>query len=107
MSIVATIREQTAQLDGNADGDPVDLLREFVGAVIDALTISPNPPTTEMAYLQAARQRARRVLLACRRVVQGTSIEDRDLAAAIEMLGQPDDGHADDAEAGHAPEMIP
>lgn len=107
MSIVATIRDQTGQL---ADGDasPADPFRAFVDAIIAALTISPSPPTTELAYLQSARQRARRVLLACRRAVQGPCIEDTDLNVAAEMLAGPaDDGQDDNAEAGQASEMIP
>ncbi len=107
MGIVADIRYQADQL-GDGDASPADPFRPFVDAIIAALTISPTPPTTELAYLQSLRQRARRVLLACRRAVEGTCIEDADLAAAAEMLAGPaDDDQASDLDEAAAAEMIP
>jgi hypothetical protein len=107
MTIIATIRDETGRL-ANGDASPADPFRVFVDAVIAALTISPTPPTTELAYLQSARQRSRRVLLACRRAVRGVCIEDVDLVAAAGMLvGPVDDGKDDKAGAGQASEMIP
>jgi hypothetical protein len=67
-------------------------------------------PVSEKAYLQSARRRARRVLLACRRAVQATYVEDRDLTAAIELLSKTSDRDSqdgDDAEAGQEPALIP
>jgi hypothetical protein len=105
MSIVATIRDSTTQLAA-ADTAAADPFRAFTEAIIAALTISPCPPaTTERAYLQSARQRARRVLLACRRAIEGPQIEDADLAAAVKLLSQPSD--SDDQAADEPPEMIP
>jgi hypothetical protein len=105
MSIVATVRDSTTQL-ATADTAAADPFRAFTEAIIAALTISPCPPaTTERAYLQSARQRARRVLLACRRATEGPEIEDADLAAAVKLLSQPID--SDDQAADDPPEMIP
>jgi hypothetical protein len=105
MSIVATVRDSTTQLAA-ADTAAADPFRAFTEAIIAALTISPCPPaTTERAYLQSARQRARRVLLACRRAAEGSQIEDADLAAEVKLLSQPSD--SDDQAADDPPEMIP
>lgn len=101
MVIVATIRDQLGDYGGEAD--PAGPFRVFTEAVIAALTISPcTPEATERAYLQSARARARRVLLACRRAVQGPYVEDHDLIAAIALLAG-GDGQADEA----GPGMIP
>jgi hypothetical protein len=60
---------------------------------------------SELGYLQSARQRARRVLLACRHAVEGTRIEDANLAAATRLLAAPDvEGQA--PAVGTDPEMI-
>jgi hypothetical protein len=101
MAIVATIRDSTAQLAaGNTT--PADPFSVFIEAIIAALSVSPAAPASELAYLQSARQRARRVLLACRRATVGTRIEDADLAAAVAVLTASADGcQASD------PEMIP
>lgn len=91
MSVVAAIRDRAATMAAGAAA-PADPFRAFTEAIIATLTISPcGAGATERAYLQSARQRARRVLRACRRATEGTWIEDGDLAAAIELLGQPGD----------------
>jgi hypothetical protein len=101
MTIVATIRDSTAQLAaGNAT--PADPFSAFIQAIIAALSVSPAAPASELAYLQSARQRARRVLLACRRATVRTRIEDADLAAAAGLLT----ASADDGQTS-GPEMIP
>lgn len=107
MAIAATIRDQTGEL---ASGETTDPVRAFVEAIIATLTISPIQPVSEKAYLQSARQRARRVLLACRRAVQAPYVEDRDLTAAMELLSKTSDSDCqdgDDAEAGQEPAMVP
>jgi hypothetical protein len=90
MAIVATIRDSTAQLAaGNTT--PADPFNAFIEAIITALSIAPAAPQSEMAYLQSARQRARRVLLACRRTIEGARIEDADLTAAAGLLIAPEE----------------
>jgi hypothetical protein len=100
MAIVATIRDSTAQLAA-ANTTPADPFSAFMQAIIAALSVSPAAPASELAYLQSARQRARRVLLACRRATAGTRIEDSNLAAAAGLLT----AAADDYQAS-GPEMI-
>ena len=105
MSIVATIRDSTSQLAAG-DTTAADPYSAFIEAIIATLSISPcSPETSERAYLQSARQRARRVLLACRRALESPRIEDADLAAAAGLLGQLDasdeavgEGQADQSE---------
>jgi hypothetical protein len=105
MTIVATIREQVGDYGGEAD--PAGPFRVFTEAIIAALTISPcAPEASERAYLQSARARPRRVLLACRRAVQGPYIEDHDLIAAISMLSGGGQA-AGDTGGEQEPEMIP
>jgi hypothetical protein len=94
MAIVATIRHHTNQLAAGETA-PADPFRAFTEAIITALSVAPDPPMSELAYLQSARQRARRVLLACRQAIERTRIEDADLAAATRLLIAPgDDGQA-------------
>jgi hypothetical protein len=100
MTVVATIRECIDQPAARQAADPV---RAFAEAIIATLTLSPVQPVGEKQYLEVARQRARRVLLACRLATQHPVTDDHDLAAAIGLLGQPDVGD----EAAEAPEMIP
>jgi hypothetical protein len=57
----------------------------------------------EKQHLEVARQRARRVQLACRLATQHPFTDDRDLAAATGLLGQPDVSD----EAAEAREMTP
>jgi hypothetical protein len=54
--------------------------------MVTALSVAPDPPMSELAYLQSARQRVRRVLLACRYAIEGPRIEDPRLDAAIRLL---------------------
>jgi hypothetical protein len=106
MSIVEAIRDDSATMAEGAAA-PADPFRAFTEAIIATLTISPcAPAATERAYLQSARQRARRVLLACRRATEGTWIEDGDIAAAIELLSQPG-GDEGQAPGDAAPETAP
>jgi hypothetical protein len=100
MAVVATIRECTGQPAAGQAADPV---RAFAEAIIATLTLSPIQPVGEKQYLEVARQRARRVLLACRLATQHPFTDDHDLHAATGLLGQPDIGD----EAADAPEMIP
>jgi hypothetical protein len=104
MTIAASIRHRTTQL-ATGDTTPADPLSAFIEAVIAALSIAPAAPQSELAYLQSARQRARRVLLACRRAIEGARIEDADLAAAAGMLTAGSDGGQGSGEA--APEIAP
>jgi hypothetical protein len=78
-------------------------LREFAGAVAQALTL-PNEDTTgtELRYLRAGRQRARAVLYAARKIVADRGIEEdprdvavviEDLREAVEMLPPPVPNH--------------
>jgi hypothetical protein len=103
MAIVATIRDNTTQLAAGetASAEPFS---GFIKAIITALSVAPEAPTSELAYLQSARQPARRVLLACRRAVAGARIEDADLVAAAALLTS---AASDSEPAGTAPEMIP
>jgi hypothetical protein len=98
MLLVNALRDEAADAD-----DAPDPVRAFAEAVITTLTIAPSGPTSEVAYLQSARGRARRVLLAARRLVEQPYTDDRDLAAAIELLTAPSDDQNDDA-AASAPE---
>jgi hypothetical protein len=94
MAIVATIRDHTSKLAAG-DTAPADPFRAFVKAIITALSVAPDPPTSEVAYLQSARQRARRVLLACRHAIEAPRIEDPHLDTATRLLITPgDDGQA-------------
>lgn len=82
-------------------------LRELASAVERALTL-PAPATQrdEVTYLRIMRDRARLVLLACRRILRDREIEDeagRDVMAAVAVLRDqvaqlPDDAY------DHAPE---
>ena len=95
----------TSQLAAG-DTTAADPYSAFIEAIIATLSISPcSPETSGRAYLQSARQRARRVLLACRRALESPRIEDADLAAAAGLLGQLDasdeavgEGQADQSE---------
>jgi len=64
-------------------------LREFCHAVATALAL-PAPATLrdEVTYLRITRDRARLVLLACRRILADREIEadDRDVMAAVASL---------------------
>jgi hypothetical protein len=100
MAVVATIRECTDQPVAEQAADPV---RAFAEAIIATLTLSPVQPVGEKQYLEVARQRARRVLVACRLATQRPFTDDHDLAAATGLLGQPDTGD----EAADAPKAIP
>jgi uncharacterized alpha-E superfamily protein len=62
IALVNTLRDDAAHAAQTPD--PV---REFAEAIITTLTIAPSGPTSELAYLQSARRRARHVLLAARR----------------------------------------
>ena len=104
MAIVATIRDSTRQLAAG-DTTPADPFSEFIEAIITALSVAPGAPTSELAYLQSPPQRARRVLLACRRAVAGARVEDADLGAAAALLTAT--ASDSDPAAGTAPEMIP
>lgn len=59
-------------------------LREFCRAIEDALTLAA-PATTkdELTYLRVSRDRARAVLLGCKRVLANQEIDDRDLLAIV------------------------
>jgi hypothetical protein len=86
MAVAASIRDAVGELAAG-DTAAADPFSAFIEAIITTLTLSPVQPIGEKHYLEVARQRARRVLLACRRAVQGPRIEDADLAAAAELLG--------------------
>jgi hypothetical protein len=100
MAVAASIRDYTGQKGAGQAADPA---RAFVEAIIATLTLSPVQPVGEKQYLEVARQRARRVLLACRLATQRPFTDDHDLAAATGLLGQLDVGD----EATEVPEMIP
>src|ERR1700728_2352915 len=100
MAVVATIRDCTDQLAAGLAADPV---RAFAEAIMPTWTLAPVQPVGEKQYLEVARQRARRVLLACRMATQHPFTDDHDLAAATGLLGQLDTGD----EAAEAPELIP
>jgi hypothetical protein len=104
MAVAESIRDCTGQLAAG-DTAAADPYSAFIEAIIATLTLSPVQPVGEKQYLEVARQRARRVLLACRRAVEGPRIEDADLAAAAGLLGQP--SASDEAADEAAPEMIP
>lgn len=73
-------RDSTSQLAAG-DTTAADPYSAFIEAIIATLSISPcSPETSGRAYLQSARQRARRVLLACRRAVEGP------VAAAVDRM---------------------
>jgi hypothetical protein len=99
MAVAGSIREATGLL---AAGDiaAADPFSAFIEAIITTLTLSPVQPISNKQYLEVARQRARRVLLACRRAVAGPRIEDADLAAATGLLDASD-------EAAGEPEVVP
>jgi hypothetical protein len=99
MAIAESIRDCTGQLAAG-DTSAADPFSAFIEAIITTLTLSPVQPIGEKHYLEIARQRARRVLLACRRVVEGPRIEDADLTAAAGLLNASD-------EAAGEPELIP
>jgi hypothetical protein len=111
MAVVASLRERTGQLAIGRE-DPADPFRDFIEAVIAVLTITPGGATSELAYLQDARQRARRVLRACRHVAQEPFIDDHNLVAAAALLrpdsnDQHDDSDDDqDDSAATAPEAV-
>jgi hypothetical protein len=106
MAVAASIRDCTGQRAG-AVAAAADPYSAFIEAIIATLTLSPVQSSGAKQYLEVARQRARRVLLACRRAAEGPRIEDADLAAAARLLGQlsaSDEATGDDEAA---PEMIP
>jgi hypothetical protein len=62
-------------------------LREFCRAIEAALTL-PAPATTkdELTYLRISRDRARAVLLGCKRVLADDEVDDHDLMAIAASL---------------------
>lgn len=100
IAVAESIRDHTGELAAEQGADPA---RAFTEAIIATLTLSPVQPIGEKQYLEVARQRARRVLLACRLATQRPFTDDHDLAAATGLLGQLDAGD----ETADAPEMIP
>jgi hypothetical protein len=62
-------------------------LREFCRAIEAALTLTA-PATTkdELTYLRISRDRARVVLLGCKRVLADDEVDDRDLMAIAASL---------------------
>jgi hypothetical protein len=62
-------------------------LREFCRAIEAALTLTA-PATTkdELTYLRISRDRARVVLLGCKRVLADDHVDDRDLMAIAASL---------------------
>ena len=99
MAVAQSIRDCTGQLAAG-DTAAADPFGAFIEAIITTLTLSPVQPIGEKQYLEVARQRARRVLLACRRAVEGPRIEDADLAVAAGLLDT-------SGEAAGEPELIP
>ncbi len=78
----------------HTDGCPVSVvppgrsaLREFCRAIDHALTLAA-PATTkdELTYLRISRDRARAVLLGCKRVLANQEIDDRDLLVIVASL---------------------
>jgi hypothetical protein len=76
----------------NGPGAPAVLpgssaLREFCQAIEAALTLAA-PATTkdELTYLRISRDRARVVLLGCKRVLAGDEVNDRDLMSIAASL---------------------
>ena len=63
------------------------LLRELAHVIADALAL-PAPATTrdELTYLRISRDRARLVLLACRRLLADREAGDRDVMLAVTSL---------------------
>jgi hypothetical protein len=74
--------------------------RELSGAIAQTLSL-PRPATTrdEVTYLRIYRDRARLVLLACRRILADREIEDdpRDLMAVVVSLREQAAQLGDDA----------
>jgi hypothetical protein len=62
-------------------------LREFCRAIEHALTLAaPATTNDELTYLRISRDRARAVLLGCKRVLANQEIDDRDLLAIVASL---------------------
>jgi hypothetical protein len=66
IAVAESIRACTGQLAAG-DTAAADPFSAFIEAIIATLTLSPVQPTGEKHYLEVARHRARRVLLACLR----------------------------------------
>ena len=62
-------------------------LRELLHAIEKALSL-PTPATTrdELTYLRISRDRARVVMLACRRLLTDREADDLDVMQAVSML---------------------
>lgn len=75
-------------------------LREFCRAIEHALTLAaPATAKDELTYLRISRDRARAVLLGCKRVLANQDIDDRDLLVIVASLRDltnqfPDDQYA-------------
>jgi len=74
--------------------------REFCHAIERALSL-PTPATTkdELTYLRISRDRARMVMLACRRIMDDHELEEQDIMAAVSSIREltrqlPDDRYA-------------
>jgi hypothetical protein len=81
-------------------------LRELVHAIAMALTL-PAPATTrdEVTYLRITRDRARLVLLACRKILADREIEDDDRDVMITVISLRDQAASlPDDEYDHAPD---
>jgi hypothetical protein len=62
-------------------------LRELLGAIAGALTLSaPATQKDEVTYLRISRDRARTVLLMCRRLLADREADDGDVMAAVAGL---------------------
>ena len=79
-------------------------LHDLAHAVAEALTL-PAPATSrdEVTYLRITRDRARLVLLACKRILADRQAGDRDVTAAVAVLRERAAQLGDDR-YDHAPE---
>ena len=81
-------------------------LRELCGAIATALTLSaPATQRDELTYLRIMRDRARLVLLTCRKILTDREIEadDRDVMIVVDLLRDQAAQLGDDA-YDHAPD---